>query len=61
MDAFTTLNPADDAVTDATNAATGLRERLMGELAVLSAETGVRGGQDQRCCYRSIGAVEGRS
>jgi hypothetical protein len=38
MDAFTTLNPADDAVTDATNAATGLRERLMGELALLSAE-----------------------
>jgi hypothetical protein len=38
MDAFTTLNPADDAVTDATNAATGLRERLLGECAVLSAE-----------------------
>jgi hypothetical protein len=38
MDAFTTLNPADDAATDAANAATGVRERLMGELALLSAE-----------------------
>jgi len=38
MDAFNTLNPADDAVTDATNAATGLRERLLGECALLSAE-----------------------
>jgi hypothetical protein len=37
MDAFTTLKPADDAATDAANEAAGVRERVMGEMAALSA------------------------
>jgi hypothetical protein len=38
MDAFTTLKPADDAVVDATTEAAGVRERVMGEMAQLSAD-----------------------
>lgn len=38
MDAFTTLKPADDAAEDAATEAAGVRERVMGEMALLSAE-----------------------
>jgi len=38
MDAFNTLKPADDAAEDAAMEAAGVRERIMGEMALLSAE-----------------------
>lgn len=38
MDAFNTLKPADDAAEDAATEAAGVRERVMGEMALLSAE-----------------------